>query len=110
VTTLLSVVLTVLYAVVIFGLQVTSWNRTGVWETYRLASAVRSLKSDDGITYTTASSDKFQTELTSTQEMIEWLLGTPTIAILLIVVALHFVFYFHLVVVEKQEQNPIGHD
>jgi hypothetical protein len=110
VTTLLSAVLTILYAVVIFGLQVTSWIRAGVWETHRLSSVIRSLKSDDGITYTTASSDKIQTELTSKQEMIEWLLGTPTIAILLMVAALLFVFYFYLVAVEKQEQNLRGHD
>jgi hypothetical protein len=35
----------------------------------------------------------------------QWLLGTPTIAILLIVVALHFAFYLYLVSIEESTRR-----
>ena len=52
-TTLLSAVLTILFAMVIFGVQVTSWLRTEMWEAYRLASVIRSTTGDSDV-YVTA--------------------------------------------------------
>jgi hypothetical protein len=102
-TTLLSGVSTILCAAAVFGFQVSSWLRTDVWETYRLSSAIRGLKSDDSAVYVTASTDKFQTELTSTQAMVDWLFGLPIVLLLLIATGLHIVFYLYLVAVEKRQ-------
>ena len=52
VATLLSAVFTILCVLVVFGSQVASWNRTGVWDTYRLSSVVRSLNDDHRIIIT----------------------------------------------------------
>jgi urea transporter len=102
-TTLLSGVSTILCAAAVFGFQLTSWLRTDVWETYPLSSAIRGLKSDESAVYVTASTDKFQTELTGTQAIVDWLLGIPTVLLLLVVAGLHVVFYLYLVAVEKQQ-------
>jgi hypothetical protein len=39
------------------------------------------------------------------QAMIDWLLGTPIVAILLIVVAFHFVFYLFLAFLDEEQRN-----
>ena len=101
-TASISAVLTILCAALVFGLQVTSWNRTGVWEAYPLSSAIKSLKGDRADVYFTASSGKFQTELTNRQVLVDWLLGIPTVALLLAVAALHIVFYLYLAVIEQE--------
>jgi hypothetical protein len=101
-TAIVSAVLTILCAGWILGLQVTSWTRTGVWEAYPLSLLVKNLKSDQTGIYSTASSDKFQTKLTSKQVIVDWFLGIPTAAILLVVAALHFVFYLYLAAIEKE--------
>jgi hypothetical protein len=101
-TTLLSGVFTILCTGVVFGLQVTSWLQTGLWEAYQLSSVMGMLKSDRNDVYVTASTDKFQTELTSTQLMVDWLLGIPTVLFLLVVAGLHVFFYLYLVNIEKQ--------
>lgn len=103
-TTLLSGVFTILCTGVVFGLQVTSWLQTGLWEAYQLSSVMGMLKSDRNDVYVTASTDKFQTELTSTQVMVDWLLGIPTVLLLLVVAGLHVFFYLHLVNIEKQRE------
>jgi hypothetical protein len=102
-TTLLSGVSTILCATAVFRFEVSSWLRTDVWETYQLSSALRGLKSDQSAVYVTASTDKFQTELTSTQAIVDWMLGIPTVLLLLAVAALHVLFYLYLVAVEKQQ-------
>ena len=102
-TTLLSGGSTIFCAAAVFGFQVTSWLRTDVWETYPLSSAIRGLKSDQSAVYVTASTDKFQTELTSTQVMVDWMFGLPIVLLLLIAAGLHVVFYLYLVAVEKQQ-------
>ena len=101
-TTLLSGVFTILCTGVVFGLQVTSWLQTGLWEAYQLSSVMGMLKSDRNDVYVTASTDKFQTELTSTQLMVDWLLGIPTVLLLLVVAGLHVFFYLYLVNIETQ--------
>ena len=101
-TTLLSGVFTILCTGVVFGLQVTSWLQTGLWESYQLSSVIGMLKSDRNDVYVTASTDKFQTELTSTQVIVDWLLGVPTVIFMLVVAGLHVLFYFYVVAVEKQ--------
>ena len=103
-TTLLSGVLTIFCTAAVLGSQVTSWIRTGAWETYLLSSVIGGLKSDQSDVYVTASTDKFQTELTSTQVMVDWLLGIPTVLLLLVVAGLHVFFYLHLVNIEKQRE------
>ncbi len=102
-TTLLSGVSTILCAAAVFGFQLTSWLRTDVWETYPLSSAIRGLKSNESAVYVTASTDKFQTELTSTRAIIDWLFGLPIVLLLVISAGLHVVFYLYLVAVEKQQ-------
>jgi hypothetical protein len=76
-----------------------------VWDTYRLSSVVRSLNNDHRITYTTASVNKSQGKLSNKESIIDSLLETPTIAILLIVVAFHFCFYLYLAVLDKERQG-----
>jgi hypothetical protein len=76
VATLLSAVFTILCVLVVFGSQVASWNRTGVWDTYRLSSVVRSLNNDHRITYTTASVNKGKRS--NKEAIIDPLLETPT--------------------------------
>jgi hypothetical protein len=105
ITAIISAVLTILCAALIFGLQVASWTRTGVWDAYLLSSVVKSLKTDQVDVYFTASSDKFQTKLTNTQVIVDWFLRIPTTAILLVVAALHFVFYLYLTVIEKEARK-----
>jgi hypothetical protein len=97
-TTLLSGVLTILCAVMIAGLQIISWIRAGVWDTYLLSSVIRALQGDT--VYVTASINK--TELTIKQAIVDWLLGIPAIVPLLVVAALHLAFYLYLAAVEKE--------
>ena len=101
-TTLLSAVVTIVYVVAIVGVQVTAWFRTGMWETYRLGSVIRSLTSGRTAVYTTASVSAPATEPTTTQALVGWLLEIPTTTILLAVVALHFAFYLYLAAFEKR--------
>ena len=106
--TLLSAVSTILCAVVIVGVQVTAWIRTGMWEAYRLGSVIRGLKGGHADVYVTASTTKTATELTDTQVLLDWFLEIPTTALLLAVAALHFAFYLYVVAIE-QRQNIRGH-
>ncbi len=101
VTTLLSAVLTTLCSAAIFGFQFTFWFRTGVWEAYPLASAIKSLEKDQEVRYVTASAETLDTEWTTKQMLVDWLLGIPTTAFLLVLVAAHLVFYLYLVALEK---------
>jgi hypothetical protein len=101
-TTLLSAVLTILCAIGIFGLQITSWIRTGMWDAYRLASVVTSLKCGRAEGYVLASTGSSATELTNAQVMVEWFLQVPTTALLLAVAALHFAYYLYVLSFEEQ--------
>jgi hypothetical protein len=102
-TTLLSGVLTILCTAVVFGSQVASWIRTGLWEAYGLSSVIGVLKGDRNDVFVTASSEKFQTEVTSTQATLDWLLGIPIVLLLLLVAGLYVFFYLYLVHSEKQQ-------
>jgi|ERR1700730_14874499 len=101
-TVLLSAGWTILCAATIVVMQVTFWIRNGVWDTYRLSSILKNLKSDQSSKYVTASADKFGTELTIKQVIADWLLGIPAIVPLLIVAALHLAFYLRLAAIEKE--------
>jgi hypothetical protein len=92
-----------LCAVAIVGVQVAAWFRTGMWETYRLGSVIRSLESGHTAVYVTASVGKSPTEPTNTQVLVDWCLEIPTTTILLAVAALHFAFYLYVVAFEKQQ-------
>jgi hypothetical protein len=100
ISALLSAVWTALCAVLLIGWQVTSWLYTGVWDAYPLSSVVNSLKSDGGNTYITASSAKIEPELTTTQEMVDWLLEIPTIVALLIALSLLLAFHRLVKIIE----------
>jgi hypothetical protein len=104
-TTLLSAALTILCAVVIVGAQVTVWIRTGIWESYRLGSVVRSLKAGDADVYVTASTPNSAPKLTTTQVMVDWLLEIPTTPLLMVVVALHLAFYLYLVAIDAHSDD-----
>jgi len=99
-TTLLSGVLTILCAVMIAGLQISSWIRNGVWDLYRLSSVIRSLQGEHNTVYVTASDNEI--ELTIKQAMVDWLLGIPAIVPLLVITALHLAFYLYLAAIEKE--------
>jgi hypothetical protein len=103
-TTLLSGVLTILCAAVIFGVQITAWIQTGTWDAYRLASVIRTPKISHANVYVTASVSNFATELTNTQAMIDWLLEIPTTALFLVVAALNFAFYLYVLSFEEQRK------
>jgi hypothetical protein len=104
-TALLSAGWTILCAATIVVMQVTSWIRNGVWDTYRLSSILKNLKGNHDTTYVTASADKFGTELTIKQGIADWLLGMPAILPLLIVAALHLAFYLRLAAIEKSRDG-----
>jgi hypothetical protein len=57
---LLAAAETILCAVSIIALQVTSWIENGVWDPYPVSSVIDSLR--DGVTYGTASSEKLEAE------------------------------------------------
>src|ERR1700730_16091291 len=78
-TALLSAGWTILCAATIVVMQVTSWIRNGVWDTYRLSSILKNLKSDQNIKYVTAGVDKFETELTIKQLLADSLLDIPAV-------------------------------
>jgi hypothetical protein len=100
-TTLLSGALTILSAMIVAGLELTSWVRTGVWDAYRLSWAMRLLKGDRSAIYVTASSNT-GTALTTKQAAVEWLLAIPVTVPLLGVAALHLAFYWYLSVPEEE--------
>jgi hypothetical protein len=100
---MLSGALTSLCAVMLFGCQVTAWLNTGEWTTYRLSSAIENTKGAQDTTYVTASIGK--TDMTITQQVIDWLLGIPAIVPLLIALALHVALYIYLTKMEDEEPN-----
>ena len=101
----LSAALTILCAVMIVALQCASWKRYGVWNSYRLSSVIGSIKSDRDDTYVTASVDRQPPELTINQSPIEWVLGIPVLALLMVAVALHFALYLYLTTLEREARS-----
>jgi hypothetical protein len=92
VTALVSAAWTILCAVLLVGW----WASSG--SAYRVSSAIQ-LLGPDGTDVTGTS----ETEWTLKETLIDWLLGLPVIAPLLIVAALLVVFYRWLVAIEKRE-------
>jgi hypothetical protein len=84
ITALLSAVWTALCAVMLAGWQVTSWLQNGVWDAYPLASVIKNLKGEQGVTYATTSSDELKTEPINIHGIYDWVLEIPAIAPLLI--------------------------
>jgi hypothetical protein len=99
---ILSAVLTIVCAVLVVGLEFVSWKRDGVWNSYRLSSVIESIKGDRDVTYVMASVDRQPAELTIKQSLVEWVLGIPVIALLMVAVVLHFVLYLYLTTLEKE--------
>ena len=99
---ILSAVLTILCAVGVVGLEFASWKRDGVWNSYRLSSVIESIKGDRDVTYVTASVGRQPAEMTIKELVIEWVLGIPVIALLMVAVVLHFALYLYLTTLEKE--------
>jgi hypothetical protein len=99
---ILSAVLTILCAVMVVGLELVSWKRDGVWNTYRLFSVIERIKGDGDVTHVTASVGRQPAELTVKQSLIEWVLVIPVIALLMVAVVFHFALYLYLTTVEKE--------
>jgi hypothetical protein len=100
--TILSAVLTVVCAVLVVGFEFASWKRDGVWNSYRLSSVIESIKGNREVTYVTASAHRLPAELTIKQSLIEWVLGIPVIALLMLAVVLHLALYLYLTTLEKE--------
>jgi len=98
--TFLSGLLTILCAVAVFGLEISSWIESGTWQSYTLSSAI-DLFSNQDIIYVTASADRSKPELTVWQSIREWLLSAPLDGLLLIVALLHLLFYLHITSIER---------
>ena len=86
----------------VVGLELASWRRNSVWDSYRLSSVIESIKSDRDDTYVTASVPRQPAELTIKQSLIEWVLGIPILALLVVALALHFALYLYLTMLEKE--------
>jgi hypothetical protein len=99
-TTFLSGLLTVLCAVVVFGLEISSWVESGTWQSYTLSSAIDLLSNQD-IIYVTASADRSRPNLTVWQSVREWLLSASLDGLLLTVVLLHLLFYLYITSIER---------
>jgi len=98
----LSAALTILCAVMVVGLELASWRRNSVWDSYPLSSVIDSIKGDRDDTYVTASVPRQPAELTIKQSLIEWVLGIPILALLAVALALHFALYLYLTMLEKE--------
>jgi hypothetical protein len=108
--TLLAVVWTALYAVALFGWQLFAWTRDGVWDSYPLSSAIRELQIYPTVTeYSTASVDSTRKDHSVVQRIIEVALEVPTIALLLMVLALLMSFYIWLTEFEKRQRDVPRH-
>jgi hypothetical protein len=95
---LFSAVWTILCTALLAGWSIT---QTGYVLSYRVSSVVQMLKSSSPDVFVTASLSK--TEWTLGDALTSWLLELPAIVPLLIVAALHVIFYRRLVAIEKQE-------
>jgi hypothetical protein len=96
----LSGALTIFCALLVVGLQVASWKKSGVWNPYPLSSVIESIKDDRDDIYVTASVGP-SAELTSRQPLIEWVLGVPVIVLLMAAAVMHFALYLYLTRLEK---------
>jgi hypothetical protein len=101
--TTLSAALTILCAVMVVGLQVTSWIKNGVWEAYLVSSVIESMKSDRYDVYITASVDR---QGTVRHGMLDWVMGIPAIVPLVVAAVLHFAFYSYLATLEEKVSKP----
>jgi hypothetical protein len=104
-TTLFSAAWTIICAVFVTGLQISSWLKKGVWDAYPISSVIDRLKTGEAATYVLASSDILDAELINSQVLTNWLLRIPAIVPLLIASALLISFYMLIAVIEKRYPN-----
>ena len=97
-TVLASAVWTIFCATFIFGWQLISWLRDGVWDAFPISSVILSGKA----IYVTASAEQIRPQQAVFQNVIDWLLAIPAIIPLVIASALLFGFYARLSMMEKQ--------
>jgi hypothetical protein len=96
--TLFSGVLTVLCAAALFGEQLASRVKTGVWDARRLSAVLERLSTPQNDTYVTASLPK----PTVLQIVADWAFAVPTVALLLFVAVLHYALYLYLVSIDTR--------
>jgi hypothetical protein len=97
-TVLASAVWTIFCATFIFGWQLISWFRHGVWEAFPLSSVTLPASA----IYMTASREQIRTQQIIFQNVIDWLLEVPAIVPLAIASALLVGFYVRLCLMENQ--------
>jgi hypothetical protein len=96
----LSGALTIFCALLVVGLQIASWKKTGVWNPYPLSSVIESIKDDGADIYVTASVGTPADE-TIRPALIEWVLGIPAIVLLMAAAVMHFALYLYITRLEK---------
>lgn len=99
-TALVADITTILYAVFIFGWQVVSLLRDGIWPALPLSSVLNKLEYNRGAIYATASAG--QNERSYLPDAIESLLRVPVIVPLLLAAALITAFCVWLAHIEKE--------
>jgi hypothetical protein len=103
-TVLASAMWTIFCATFIFGWQLISWLRDGVWDVFPISSVMPRTEA----IYVTASANHIRPQQAARQNepalqnVIDWLLGIPAIVPLAIASALLFSFYARLSMMEKQ--------
>jgi hypothetical protein len=102
ISTLFAAALTILCAVMLFG--ITSWIQNGVWNAYPVSLVISSLQADRNGPYVTASVKKVETG-SPIKEISDWLLEIPAIVPLLIMSALLLAFYLKLSAIQKAARN-----
>jgi hypothetical protein len=101
--TALSATMTAGWAAIVIALQFSGWQKSGLWEWYRLSSIVDQLSGvRRGEFYVVADVRLSEIEASLHREAFDWLLETPALALLLFILALHLALRLYLASVEKK--------
>jgi hypothetical protein len=93
-TTLFSGISTALIAAVIFVVEFSAWIRSGVWKSFSISSLLARLQQDQGSVYVLAGVDPAEpAELSVGQVIADWFYSIPAIGALIVIAALHLLFY-----------------
>ena len=100
VAALVADITTIMYAVFIFGWQVVSLLRDGIWPSLPLSSVLNKLEYNRGVIYATASAG--QNDRSYLTDVIESLLRVPVVVPLLLAASLITAFYVWLAHIEEE--------
>jgi hypothetical protein len=93
-TTLFSGISTALIAAVILGLEFSAWTRNGVWKSFSISSVLAQVQHDQDTIYFLASVHPAEpAELSVGQVIADWFFSMPAIGVLIVIAALHLLFY-----------------